>query len=98
MCPLNGGVLLMVSHRKGSTLIIRSSIILIFSKVFQGNTDYTSIVGRILDPPIIARFIKINVKTYNGYPSLRVELYGCTDGMQFLMFETINVPKLSPRV
>ena len=50
-------------------------------KVFQGNTDYTTAVGHILDHPIIARFIKINVKTYQGYPSLRVELYGCSDGM-----------------
>ena len=50
-------------------------------KVFQGNTDYRTAVGHILDRPIIARFIKINVKTYQGYPSLRVELYGCSDGM-----------------
>jgi len=50
-------------------------------KVFQGNTDYRNAVGHILDHPIIARFVKINVKTYQGYPSLRVELYGCSDGM-----------------
>ncbi|XP_078346313.1 uncharacterized protein LOC144631689 isoform X2 [Oculina patagonica] len=49
-------------------------------QVLQGNTDYVNSEGRILDPPIIARFIKINVKTFAGYPSLRVELYGCTDG------------------
>ena len=51
-------------------------------KVLQGNTDYVNSESRILDPPIIARFIKINVKTYSGYPSLRVELYGCTEGMR----------------
>ena len=50
-------------------------------KVLQGNTDYVNAEGRILDPPIIARFVKINVKTYSGYPSLRVELFGCTEGM-----------------
>ncbi|KAJ7390439.1 EGF-like repeat and discoidin I-like domain-containing protein 3 [Desmophyllum pertusum] len=48
--------------------------------VIKGNTDHLSSVGRILDPPIIARFIRIRVKTYTGYPSLRVELYGCTSG------------------
>ena len=50
-------------------------------KVLQGNTDKLRTAGLILDPPIIARFIKINVKTYKGSPSLRVELYGCSDGM-----------------
>lgn len=50
-------------------------------KVLQGNLDNVNIEGHRLDPPIVARFIKINVKTYQGYPSLRVELYGCTKGM-----------------
>ena len=49
-------------------------------KVLQGNTDNVNPEGRILDPSIIARFIKINVKTFQGYPSLRVELYGCSQG------------------
>ncbi|XP_020615957.1 lactadherin-like [Orbicella faveolata] len=49
-------------------------------QVLQGNTDKVHTVGHILDPPIIARFIKINVKTYQEMPSLRVELYGCSDG------------------
>lgn len=50
-------------------------------KVLQGNIDYTSAVGHNLNPPIVARFIKINVKEFVGYPSLRVELFGCTKGM-----------------
>ncbi|XP_078348538.1 uncharacterized protein LOC144633566 [Oculina patagonica] len=50
-------------------------------QVLQGNTDNVQTEGRMLDPPIIARFIKINVKTFNWRPSLRVELYGCTDGI-----------------
>ena len=53
-------------------------------KVLQGNTDEVRIEGRILDPPIIARFIKVNVKKYRERPSLRVELYGCRDGMDIL--------------
>ena len=52
-----------------------------FLKVLQGNTDNVNAEGHILDPQIIARFIKINVKTFNGYPSLRVELFGCTKGI-----------------
>ncbi|XP_068671097.1 uncharacterized protein [Montipora foliosa] len=50
------------------------------SQTLQGNNDATTAVGRILDPPIVARFLKINVQSFNGYPALRVELYGCTDG------------------
>ncbi|CAH3038827.1 unnamed protein product [Porites evermanni] len=49
-------------------------------EVFQGNTDYRTAVGHILEPAIIARFIKINVKTYRRHPTLRVELFGCSDG------------------
>ena len=55
-------------------------------KVLQGNTDSDHTEGRILDPPIVARFIKINIKTFQNYPSLRVELYGCRDGMYILLF------------
>ena len=55
-------------------------------QVLPGNTDNVHTEGRILDPPIIARFIKINVKTYRGRPSLRVELYGCSDGMDNKLF------------
>ncbi|XP_068680517.1 uncharacterized protein, partial [Montipora foliosa] len=49
-------------------------------EILQGNADHTTAVGHILDPPIVAQFVKINVKTFKGYPVLRVELYGCTDG------------------
>ena len=55
-------------------------------KVLQGNTDTVNTEDRILHPPIIARFIKINVKAYQGYPSLRVELYGCRRGMPNRLF------------
>ena len=58
---------------------------LFFFKILQGNTENDHAEGHILDPPIIARFIKIIVKTYHVYPSLRVELYGCTDGMYIFL-------------
>ena len=58
----------------------------VWLKVLQGNTDSDHTEGRILDPPIVARFIKINIKTFQNYPSLRVELYGCRDGMYILLF------------
>lgn len=50
------------------------------SQVFQGNMDNTNIQSLSLSTPFIGRFVKINVKTYHSWPSLRVELYGCTKG------------------
>lgn len=61
-------------------------------KVLQGNTDSVHTEGRILEPPIVARFIKINVKTYQKYPSLRVELYGCSEGMYILLVSLYTFP------
>ena len=68
-------------------MVIGTATLIADMKVLKGNTDYTTAVGRILDKSIIAQFIKINVKTFNGYPSLRVELYGCTDGMRSFKYQ-----------
>ncbi|KXJ09243.1 venom prothrombin activator oscutarin-C non-catalytic subunit [Exaiptasia diaphana] len=46
-------------------------------KVFKGNTDQNTVVKHDLNPPIRARFIKVVPKTWNGYPTMRMELYGC---------------------
>lgn len=54
---------------------------LFITQVFTGNNlDRNEPVGNIIDPPIITRFIQIRVKTWKGFPSLRAEFYGCTDG------------------
>ncbi|KAL9959225.1 hypothetical protein ACROYT_G036322 [Oculina patagonica] len=49
---------------------------------FEGNINREDRVGHILDPPIIARFIKIQPKSWSTYISLRVELFGCNEGFQ----------------
>ncbi|XP_068680532.1 lactadherin-like [Montipora foliosa] len=54
-------------------------------KVFQENTDNKTPAGHILETPIFARFLKININTFHGYPTLRVELYGCTRGKFILL-------------
>lgn len=46
-------------------------------KVFSGNSDQTSVVKHTLSPPIIARYIRLTVRSYSGWPSLRMEYYGC---------------------
>lgn len=46
-------------------------------QVFDGNTDQNSVVTHTLLQPIIARFVKIIPKTWNGHISMRAEFYGC---------------------
>ncbi|CAB4026958.1 Hypothetical predicted protein [Paramuricea clavata] len=46
-------------------------------KVFNGNTDKHSVVHNVISPPIVARYIRLEPKSWNGHISLRVEFYGC---------------------
>ena len=83
--PLNSSPPLPPPQAKNEWSSFLKSETVFFEKVLMGNTDYKTAVGRILNPAIIARFVKINVKSYTGYPSLRVELFGCSDGMWLIM-------------
>ena len=42
--------------------------------------DSNSMVGQILNPPIIARYIRIHPKAWYGHICMRVELFGCKEG------------------
>jgi len=53
---------------------------LFYKQVFPGNRDRNTPVGSVLNPPIVARHIKVHPKTWNGFISMRVELYGCREG------------------
>ncbi|XP_020891874.2 EGF-like repeat and discoidin I-like domain-containing protein 3 [Exaiptasia diaphana] len=46
-------------------------------KVFKGNSDWHTVVKHNLNPPIYARYIRVVVKTWYGWVSMRMELYGC---------------------
>lgn len=48
--------------------------------VLAGNKDQNTVVGHILNQPIIARYLRIHPKEYQSYMALRFELYGCTEG------------------
>ncbi|XP_078355885.1 uncharacterized protein LOC144640668 [Oculina patagonica] len=48
-------------------------------KTFDGNTDWKSIVYHELQPPVIARFIRIRPVSWHGQITMRVELYGCIE-------------------
>jgi len=49
-------------------------------KEFQGNSDRYSIATEIIDPPIIAQYVRVKPKTWHGHIAMRVEFYGCTEG------------------
>ncbi|XP_078371407.1 uncharacterized protein LOC144655059 [Oculina patagonica] len=46
-------------------------------KEFDGNTDQDTVVYHVLNPPIIARYIRFRPVAWNGHISMRLELYGC---------------------
>ena len=47
------------------------------TQVFTGNTDRDTVVHHQLTPMIKARYIRLNPVAWNGYISLRMELYTC---------------------
>ncbi|XP_028410605.1 von Willebrand factor-like [Dendronephthya gigantea] len=46
-------------------------------KVFSANSDRNSVVRQEISPVVVARFIRIQPKTWHSYISMRVEFYGC---------------------
>ena len=52
-------------------------------KVFDGNSDQSTVVRHDLKKAIVTRFIRIHPSaSLDGYKSLRAEFYGCR-GMMF---------------
>ena len=48
-----------------------------YLQVFSGNTDRSTVVPHVLNPPIIAPYIRFLPATWHNHISMRVELYGC---------------------
>ncbi|KAK3738583.1 hypothetical protein QZH41_000431 [Actinostola sp. cb2023] len=46
-------------------------------KIFTGNTDSSTVVKNLLDPPIKARYIRVVMKSWQTWPGMKIELYGC---------------------
>ena len=47
---------------------------------FQGNRDQHSLVRNVLNPPVIARFMRIIPRGWYRHISMRIEFYGCKAG------------------
>lgn len=63
-------------------------------KIFTGNTDRNSIVSQSLSPDNYTHYIRIHPLSWNESIAMRVEVYGCYEGMLviscielFLMYE-----------
>ncbi|XP_028395369.1 uncharacterized protein LOC114519442 isoform X2 [Dendronephthya gigantea] len=46
-------------------------------KIFDGNSDWNTIVKNVLSPPITARYIRIHPESWDTYLCMGIELYGC---------------------
>ncbi|XP_027046414.1 uncharacterized protein LOC113674139 [Pocillopora damicornis] len=49
-------------------------------RIFQANIERYFVVTHRFFRPFVARFVRINVRSWYGYISMRVELYGCRLG------------------
>ena len=47
------------------------------AKVFDGNTNQSSVVNNTLDDPVRAWLVRLDIVTFNNQPAIRWELYGC---------------------
>ena len=73
---------------------ITYTCLLLSLQVFQGNSDRDSVHINTLDPPIYARYIRVQPVSYHGWMSLRMELYGCRSGREKLcLYEMVNVTR-----
>ncbi|XP_009996574.1 PREDICTED: coagulation factor V [Chaetura pelagica] len=67
-------ILYSVDKRKWSTFKGDSSSA---QKVFEGNSDAYGVKENIIDPPIIARYLRVYPAMAYNRPTLRMELLGC---------------------
>jgi len=49
--------------------------------VYPANSDRHTVIGNVLEPPIIARYIRVLPQSWYGHMSMRLQFYGCTKGM-----------------
>ena len=48
--------------------------------VLEGNTDFDTVVTNRLEPPLVARWVRITPLTWQDYPILQFELHTCNTG------------------
>ncbi|EDO48082.1 predicted protein, partial [Nematostella vectensis] len=48
--------------------------------LYNGNRDQYSTVTESINPPILARYVRINPRSWYARMCLRAEFYGCATG------------------
>ena len=59
--------------------------------------DRSTAEGRILDQPIIARYLRIHPTAWNGHICMRVELFGCREGRFDALYWTFSLMSMKVR-
>ena len=59
-------------------------IIISLFQLFQANRDQNSIAKNAINPPILARYVKLNPRSWYRHISMRIEYYGCVAGKLLL--------------
>ncbi|CAH1794014.1 unnamed protein product [Owenia fusiformis] len=49
-----------------------------YRKVLTGNVDQNSYVTNVIEPPVLARFVRINPQTWNIHINMRFDVIGCS--------------------
>lgn len=49
--------------------------------IYPANSDRHTVIGNVLEPPIIARYIRVLPQTWYGHMSMRLQFYGCIKGI-----------------
>ena len=60
--------------------------------------DRSSPEGRVLDQPIIARYLRIHPTDWSGHLCMRVELFGCREGRFDALYWTFSLIYLKSKV
>lgn len=50
----------------------------VYFQTFLGNNDGNSIIYHKFEVPFLARFVRLNIKSYSNASCLRLEVYGCS--------------------
>lgn len=71
---------LLLSYCWAATLNFFNALLTNF-QVFPGNKDRNTVVEHLLVTALNAQQIRFHPKTYHGHTSMRVEVYGCRNGV-----------------
>lgn len=73
------------------TFIFPPPLCLFLFQYFTGNREQNTVVVHRFYPPIKARFVQVRPWGWYGHISMRVEFYGCVEGVTNLYFVSVKL-------